>query len=92
MPEVPTVAESGLPGFNVIAWQGLVAPAGLPAPILTRLNTEVVRLLKEPAVVEKLHAFGNEAAPTTPEQFNKRLADDIALWSALADEIHFQKI
>jgi tripartite-type tricarboxylate transporter receptor subunit TctC len=92
MPELPTVAESGAPGFNVSAWQGLVAPAGLPAPILTRLNTEVVRILKEPTTIEKLHAFGNEAAPTTPEQFNKRLADDIALWSALADEIHFQKI
>ena len=92
MPELPTVAESGVPGFNVSAWQGLVGPTGLPAPILTRLNTEVVRILKEPATIEKLHAFGNEAAPTTPEQFNKRLADDIALWSALADEIHFQKI
>ena len=92
MPELPTIAESGVPGFNVSAWQGLVAPAGLPAPILTRLNTEVVRILKEPTTIEKLHAFGNEPAPTTPEQFNKRLADDIALWSALADEIHFQKI
>ena len=92
LPEVPTVAESGVPGFNVSAWQGLVAPAGLPAPILTRLNTEVVRMLKEPATIEKLHAFGNEPAPTTPEQFKKRLADDIALWTALADEIHFQKI
>jgi tripartite-type tricarboxylate transporter receptor subunit TctC len=92
LPEVPTVAESGVPGFDVTAWQGLVAPAGLPAPILARLNTEVVRILKQPATIQKLHAFGNEAAPTTPEQFNKRLADDIALWSKLADEIHFQKI
>ena len=92
LPQVPTVAESGVPGFNVTAWQGLVGPAGLPAPILTRLNTEVVRLLKEPATIEKLHAFGNEAAPTTPEEFKKRITDDIALWSGLADEIHFQKI
>jgi tripartite-type tricarboxylate transporter receptor subunit TctC len=92
LPEVPTVAECGVAGFDVSAWQGLVAPAGLPAPIVTRLNTEVVRLLKQPATIAKLHAFGNEAAPTTPEQFNKRLAGDIALWSALADQIHFQKI
>ena len=92
LPEVPSVAESGVPGFNVSAWQGLVAPTGLPAPILTRLNTEVVRILKEPATIEKLHAFGNEPAPTTPDQFKKRLTDDIALWTALADEIHFQKI
>jgi tripartite-type tricarboxylate transporter receptor subunit TctC len=92
MPELPTVAESGVPGFDVSAWQGLVAPAGLPTPIVTRLNTEVAHLLKQPATIEKLHAFGNETAPTTPEQFNKRLADDIALWSALADEINFQKV
>lgn len=92
LPQVPTVAESGVPGFNVSAWQGLVGPAGLPAPILERLNTEVVRILKEPATVEKLHAFGNEPAPTTPEEFKKRITDDIALWSALANQIHFQKI
>jgi tripartite-type tricarboxylate transporter receptor subunit TctC len=81
-----------VPGFDVSAWQGLVGPAGLPAPILTRLNTEVVHILKEPATIEKLHTFGNEPAPTTPEQFKKRMTDDIALWSGLADEIHFQKI
>jgi tripartite-type tricarboxylate transporter receptor subunit TctC len=92
LPDTPTVAESGLPGFDVRAWQGLVAPAGLPEPIVTRLNAEVVRILKEPATIEKLHAFGNEPAPSTPQEFKKRLTDDIALWSALAEEIHFQKI
>ena len=92
LPQVPTVAESGVPGFNVAAWQGLVGPAGLPAPIVMRLNTEVVRLLKQPATIETLHAFGNEPAPTTPEEFRKRLADDIAIWTTVADEIHFEKI
>jgi tripartite-type tricarboxylate transporter receptor subunit TctC len=92
LPDTPTVAESGLPGFDVRAWQGLVAPAGLAEPIVTRLNAEVVRILKEPATIEKLHAFGNEPAPSTPQEFKKRLTDDIALWSALAEEIHFQKI
>jgi tripartite-type tricarboxylate transporter receptor subunit TctC len=92
LPETPTVAESGVPGFNVGAWQGLIGPAGLPQPIVKRLNTEVVRLLKEPATVERLHAFGNEPAPTTAEEFRKRLADDIAIWTTVADEIHFEKI
>ncbi len=92
LPDTPTVAESGVPGFDVRAWQGLVAPAGLPEPIVTRLNAEVARILKQPATIEKLHAFGNEPAPSTPQQFKKRLTDDIALWTALADEIHFQKI
>jgi tripartite-type tricarboxylate transporter receptor subunit TctC len=92
LPAVPTIAESGVPGFDVTAWQGLIGPARLPAPIVQRLNTEVVRMLKEPATIQRLHAFGNEAAPTTPEEFRRRLAKDIAMWTALADEIHFQRI
>jgi tripartite-type tricarboxylate transporter receptor subunit TctC len=92
LPETPTVAESSVAGFDVRAWQGLVGPAGLPEPIVKRLNIEVVRLLKEPATAERLHAFGNEPAPTTPEEFRKRLTDDIATWTTVADEIHFEKI
>jgi tripartite-type tricarboxylate transporter receptor subunit TctC len=92
LPDTPTIAESGVPGFDVTAWQGLIGPAGLPEPIVSRLNKETVRILKEPATVERLHTFGNEPAPCSPEQFKKRLADDIAKWTALADEIHFQKI
>jgi tripartite-type tricarboxylate transporter receptor subunit TctC len=92
LPDLPTIAESGVPGFNVTAWQGLIAPAGLPDPILRRLNTEVVKILKDPATVERLHTFGNEAAPSTPEEFKKRLVDDIAVWTALAEQIHFEKI
>jgi tripartite-type tricarboxylate transporter receptor subunit TctC len=92
LPKTPTIAASGIKGFDVRAWQGLVAPANLPDPIVTRLNVEVAHMLQDPAVVERLHAFGNEPAPSTPEDFEKRLTDDIALWTALADEIHFQRI
>ena len=92
LPQTPTIAESGVPGFDVTAWQGLIAPAGLPEPILRRLNTEVVRILKDPATVERLHTFGNEPAPSTPAEFRKRLADDIAKWTAVAEQIHFEKI
>jgi tripartite-type tricarboxylate transporter receptor subunit TctC len=92
LPDTPTVAESGVPGFDVRAWQGLIAPAGLPEPIVRHLNAEVVRLLKEPTIVEKLRAFGNDPAPSTPEEFRKRLAADIATWTAVADEIHFERI
>jgi tripartite-type tricarboxylate transporter receptor subunit TctC len=92
LPAVPTIAESGVPGFNVSAWQGLIAPAGLPEPILRRLSTEVVRIVKDPATIERLHTFGNEAVGSSPEQFKKRLIDDIAVWTALADQIHFEKI
>jgi tripartite-type tricarboxylate transporter receptor subunit TctC len=92
LPSAPTIAESGVKGFDVSAWQGLVAPAGLPEPIVNRLNAEVVRILKDPATVERMHTFGNEPAPTTPAEFKKRLVDDIAKWTAVAEQIHFEKI
>jgi len=92
LPETPTIAECGVPGFDVRAWQGLIAPAGLPEPIVTRLNTEVVRLLKEPATIQRLRSFGNEPAPSTPEGFRARLTADVATWTALAEAIHFEKI
>ena len=92
LPDVPTIAESGVPGFNVTAWQGFIAPAGLPDPILRRLNAEVVRIVKDPATVGRLHTFGNEAVGSSPEDFKKRLIADIAVWTALADQIHFEKI
>jgi tripartite-type tricarboxylate transporter receptor subunit TctC len=92
LPSTPTVAESGVPDFDVSAWQGLIGPAGLPAPIVTRLNAEVARILKDPANVQKLHVFGDEPAPSTPDAFKQRLNADIALWTNVADEIHFKKI
>ncbi len=92
LPQTPTIAESGVPGFDVRAWQGLIGPAGLPEPIVSRLNTEVVRILKDPTTTERMHTFGNEPAPTTPAEFRKRLTDDIALWTSVAEQIHFEKI
>jgi tripartite-type tricarboxylate transporter receptor subunit TctC len=92
LPSAPTVAESGVKGFDVSAWQGLIAPAGLPEPIVNRLNAEVVNILKDPATVERLHTFGNEPAPSTPAEFKKRLVDDIAKWTMVAEQIHFEKI
>jgi tripartite-type tricarboxylate transporter receptor subunit TctC len=92
LPSAPTIAESGVKGFDVSAWQGLVAPAGLPEPIVNRLNAEVVNILKDPQTVERLHTFGNEPAPSTPAEFKKRLVDDIAKWTMVAEQIHFEKI
>jgi len=92
LPNVPTIAESGVAGFDIRAWQGLIGPAGLPEPIVRRVNTEVVHILKESTTLERMHTFGNEPAPSSPEQFKNRLTDDIATWTALANEIHFEKI
>ena len=69
-----------------------MAPAGLPEPIVTRLNTEVVAILKEPAVVERLRALGNDPKPMSPEQFKARMAADVAKWTAVVDSINFERI
>jgi tripartite-type tricarboxylate transporter receptor subunit TctC len=92
VPDVPTIAEAAVPGYLVTAWQGLIAPAGLPAPILARLSTEVMATLKEPDVIERLRTLGNEPRPTTPEEFKARMAADIAKWTAVVEETHFERI
>jgi tripartite-type tricarboxylate transporter receptor subunit TctC len=92
LPDVPTIAESGVPGYLVTAWQGLVAPANLPAPIVARLNAEVVAILKEPTVVERLRTLGNEPKPTTPAEFKARMEADIAKWTAVVDSSNFERI
>jgi tripartite-type tricarboxylate transporter receptor subunit TctC len=92
LPDVPTIAESGLPGYRVTAWQGLIAPAGLPDAILRRLNTEVVAILKETDVAARLRTLGNEPKPTTPEEFKARMAADIAKWTAVVESTGFERI
>jgi tripartite-type tricarboxylate transporter receptor subunit TctC len=92
VPDTPTVAEAGVTGYLVSAWQGLVAPAGLPPAIVNRLNAEVTGVLKEPAVMERLRALGNEPKPTTPDEFKARMAADIAKWTAVVDGGSFERI
>jgi len=92
LPDVPTIAEAGIRSYVVTGWQGLVVPAGVAGTIINRLNAEVVALLKEPAVVERLRALGNDPRPTTPEEFRTRIADDVAKWTAVVDSAHFERI
>jgi tripartite-type tricarboxylate transporter receptor subunit TctC len=91
LPDVPTSADA-VPGYVVTGWQGLLAPAGLPAPIVERLNAEVVAILTEPAVVERLRALGNDPRPSTPEEFKARMAADITKWTAVVDTSNFERI
>ena len=69
-----------------------MAPAGLPAAIVNRLNAEVTGILREPTVVERLRALGNEPRPTSPEEFKTRMAADIAKWTAVVDGGSFERI
>jgi tripartite-type tricarboxylate transporter receptor subunit TctC len=78
--DVPTVAESGLPGYESVLWQAIYAPAGTPAPIVTRLNTEVNAILRDGATIEALGKLGVEAQPGTPQQLADRISADIKKW------------
>ncbi|HYF08470.1 MAG TPA: tripartite tricarboxylate transporter substrate binding protein, partial [Acetobacteraceae bacterium] len=80
LPDVPTIAESGLPGFDVRVWQGLLAPAGTPPDILATLAREVRAALATPALQERMAALGVEAIGSTPAEFAAFLAADLARW------------
>lgn len=79
-PEIPTVAESGLPGYEMGSWFGLVAPGGTPAPVIGKLQQETARALQLPDVKDKLTAQGVEAIGSTPDEFRKFLQAEIARW------------
>ena len=85
-PDFPTVAESGLPGYQNATWWGLLGPAGLPREIVMRLNSEAVRGLGDAAVKEKLEAMGIFAGTSTPEQFAALLASEAPRWAKVVRE------
>jgi tripartite-type tricarboxylate transporter receptor subunit TctC len=80
-PDVPTLAESGLPGFEVASWQGVFAPAATPPEIVRRLNTEIVKIINMPDVREKLTSLGAEPVGDTPEQFSAYVKAEVVKWS-----------
>jgi tripartite-type tricarboxylate transporter receptor subunit TctC len=80
MPEVPTIAEAGLPGYESVLWQAVYAPAATPAPVVSRLNAEVNAILREDGVVAALTKIGVEAEPSSQQQLADRIAADIKKW------------
>ena len=80
-PDVPTLAESGLPGFEVGSWQGVFAPAGTPPEIVKRLNTEIVSILRLPDVSEKLVGLGAEPVGNTSEEFTALVKAEVVKWA-----------
>ena len=79
-PDVPTIAEQGMSGFDVSGWYGVLAPAGLPAEVLARLNTEINRGMRDPAVVKRLAGEGVDAVTSTPAEFAARVKSEIEKW------------
>jgi tripartite-type tricarboxylate transporter receptor subunit TctC len=90
LPDVPTAIESGLPGFDVSSMFGVLAPAGTPAPIVTRLNTELVKLLQLPDVKEQLLKQGAFAMSTTPAETKVRIHKEITQWAGVIQEAKIQ--
>jgi tripartite-type tricarboxylate transporter receptor subunit TctC len=84
MPGVPTDAESGDPGYESESWGGVMSRAGTPQPVVERLHAEITRILKEPAVREKLEALGGEIVGSTPAEFSAYLKAEIAKWDKVA--------
>ncbi len=86
MPELPTVAESGYPGFDGVAWIGFVAPAGVPRPIIDKLAHETAAIIALPDVRERLLALGAEPAANTPDEFGAYIRTEIAKWGKVIKE------
>ncbi len=82
-PDLPTLAEAGLPGFDISTWYGLFAPAGTPAPVIAKWNADVTRILNSPEVREKLVADGAQPSPDTPEAFGRFVADELAKYARI---------
>ncbi len=80
LPDLPTVAESGYPGFEADQWYGVVAPAGTPADVVTKLNAQINQTLNSPELKARLNAEGAIATPDTPANFGKLIASEIARW------------
>lgn len=80
LPGIPTVAESGLPGYEAVLWQALAAPAGTPPVVIAKINREMTAILAEPAIVAALEKQGVEAEPSTPGALAARIRQDIDKW------------
>jgi tripartite-type tricarboxylate transporter receptor subunit TctC len=86
VPDLPTVAESGVPGFDISTWYGVWAPAGTPKDIVNKIAAEMAKALKQPAVRERLAALGAEPAADTPEEFAAYCQSELAKWSKIVRE------
>jgi tripartite-type tricarboxylate transporter receptor subunit TctC len=83
LPDVPTVAEAGVPGYEVNVWFGMQAPAGTPEAVVQRLNQDIVRILREPDVVTSFRNQGVEVAASTPQRFGQLVESEIVKWGAV---------
>jgi len=84
LPEIPTVAEEGIPGFEATGWFGLVAPAGTPDDVIDKINAAFVAALKDPAIVDRIHALGSDPMPMAPAEFSRFIEREATKWEAVS--------
>ena len=85
-PDVPTIAESGYPGFDAIAWHGFMAPAGTPQPVIDRLNAEILKALKDPPSAKLIEQQAMQIVGNSPQEFAGFIKQDIELWKDVAKQ------
>jgi tripartite-type tricarboxylate transporter receptor subunit TctC len=86
LPDMPTIAESGVPGYEMILWYGLVGPAGIPADIVQRLNAEIGKVLRDPEISTKLANQGVEANPSSPQQFAQLIGSELKKYAKVVKQ------
>ena len=87
LPDLPSIAESGYPGFEALAWNGLLVPAGTPRPIINRLNTEINAILRQPDVQKKLNDSGFDLPGGTPEDFGRLISGEAEKWAPVIRKV-----
>lgn len=90
VPELPTVDESGVRGFDVTTWDSFVAPAGTPQPVIARLSSETVKVLRTPDIRDRIRKMGYEPTGTTPEELGRYLRDETRLWAKVIREANIR--
>jgi tripartite-type tricarboxylate transporter receptor subunit TctC len=86
LPDVPTIQESGFPGFEVLAWAGVATTKGVPKPVIERLNKAIRLTIAMPIVSDRLHSLGGIPRASTPEEITKKVTDQVALWKSVAEK------
>jgi tripartite-type tricarboxylate transporter receptor subunit TctC len=84
LPEVPSVVEAGVPGYQSQLWFGLLTASAVPQPIIAKLNREITRILAEPQLGQRWSAIGIDARPTAPEEFDRLIREDVVLFGRTA--------
>jgi tripartite-type tricarboxylate transporter receptor subunit TctC len=92
MPELPTIAEAGVPGYEVVSWFGMLAPAATPRPILAKLHAEIVKSLQMPDVRERCAAVGLEIVGSTPAELTAFVKEDLAKWAKVFRDANIPRI